>query len=66
MYGVTMDFHPPQFEPSMYGWSVDDKNKILVAVGIPDGIKACPDEILRTIKCVCRSQKACGKHVQGR
>ena len=55
----TIGRYPPQFEPSMYGWSRDDKNKILVPVGIPDSIKACPEAILKTLKCICKSEKAC-------
>ena len=51
--------HPPNLDPSNYGWSLDLSNKILIATPIPTGTAAAPEEILNLIKCGCASENPC-------
>ena len=42
----TMNPHPPNLDPSFYGWVCEEISKILCPVGIPDGISPAPPEVL--------------------
>ena len=56
---LTMNPHPPNLDPTFYGWVRDEINKILYPVGIPEGISPAPPEVLSLIKCNCSTNKPC-------
>ena len=53
----TMNPHPPNNDPTFYGWVRDEIDKILCPVGIPYGISPALLENLNLIKCNCSSNK---------
>ena len=55
----TMNLHPPNLDPTFYGWVHDETNKILCPVGIPEGVLPAPAEVLNLIKCNCSFNKPC-------
>ena len=54
-----MNQHPPNLDPSFYGWMRDKIKKILCQVGLPEGTSPAPPEFLNLIKCNCSSKKPC-------
>ena len=50
---------PPEVDPTCYGWKKDLPNKILLPVGIPEGILPAPESILKMVKCGCSSNTPC-------
>ena len=55
----TMDPHPPKLDPTYFGWEKNEKLKTLMPIGVPKDRKSAPDEVLKTIKCSCTSEKPC-------
>ena len=56
---ATMDPHRPKLDPTYYGWEKNEKLKTLMSIGVPKDRKPAPDEVLKTIKCSCTSEKPC-------
>ena len=54
-----MDPHPPKLEPTCFGWVKNEILQTLKPIGVPKDRKQAPDEVLKTIKCSCTSEKPC-------
>ena len=50
---------PPKFDAEMYSGVKDVCQRVLIPVGIPDGVDPAPKEVLRMIKCTCSSSQPC-------
>ena len=54
-----MEPHPRKLDPTYFGWEKNEKPKTLVPIGVPKDKKPAPDDLLKTIKCSCTSEKPC-------
>ena len=56
---ANMEPHPPKLDPTYFVWEKNDKLNTLMPIGVPRDRKPAPDEVLKTIKCSCTSEKPC-------
>ena len=54
-----MESNPPEIDPTAYGWTKDEQNKILTPVGLPDGIVPASQEFRHVVKFGCSSNTPC-------
>ena len=52
-----MNPHPPKLGPTYFVWEKNENLKTLMPIGVPKDRKPAPDEVLKTIKCSCTSEK---------
>ena len=55
----SLESQPPDLDPTSYGWSKDKGTKALSPTTVAVGVNLVPEEILKLIKCSCRSDKPC-------
>ena len=59
MWYATLEPDPPDLDPTSFGWTRDESNKVL----LPTTVLVAPDRILNMVKCGCSSSTACSsKH----
>ena len=54
-----MELHPPHLDPFLYGWEIDPSGTFLIPKISTDGVSMAPDDILKLIKCGCKSNAPC-------
>ena len=55
----ALDMHPPTLEPTDYGWTKEGNSNILTPTTVSSGVAMVPDELLKLIRCSCRSELPC-------
>ena len=55
----SLESHPPDLDPICYGWNKDEGSNILTPTTVAEGVEMVPEEILKAIKCSCKSDKPC-------
>ncbi|MES9884040.1 MAG: hypothetical protein ABW185_24600 [Sedimenticola sp.] len=58
----TPNPHPPNLDPTEYGWIRHEQSKSLDAVAIPSGVPPAPPAVMQLIKCSCSSSKPCSTY----
>lgn len=56
---MTLNPHPPELDPLLYGWKRDTVSKSLVPVLLDDNVALAPPDILQMIRCGCSSERPC-------
>ena len=44
-----MEPNLPTLDPTLYRWKLIEENKVLVPVGIPDGVPSTPSQVLHLV-----------------
>ena len=56
---AALHLKPLDLDPTQFGWSKDELNKVLMPVILPTGIEAAPASILEMIRFGCGSEEPC-------
>ena len=54
----TLEADPPIVQ-HIYGWTKEDTSNKLVPLPLPPDVTSAPDEVLKMIRCSCRSVQPC-------
>ena len=55
----ALDPNPPVLDPTSYGWSQKEGSTALSSTTVPADTSLAPTELLKLIKCSCRSEMPC-------
>jgi len=55
----SLNADPPDLDPTSYGWSKDEASASLSPTTVQDGVTLAPEQLLKLIRCSCKSDNAC-------
>ena len=58
VWHAALEADPPAFQHT-HGWTTDQTSNTLVPIPLPPNVTSAPDEVLKMIRCGCRSVPPC-------
>ena len=58
VWRAALEADPPAFQHT-HGWTTDQTSNTLVPIPLPPNVTSAPDEVLKMIRCGCRSVPPC-------